>query len=1605
MGKSKGKIAVTKPRRLSTRSSSDSSGGSGIGGGSTAFNRRANTGRSDGDGGVDGRRSDRHDHDNNTTPRNTTQYENDLLHSLEESLDWHNQTTGFVSSYTVPLAHNVDSSTPVASNSAARRKIDAVTLVQAIPSQDQLNYLLKSTSSSSVSPIINYDGIQPQPNHLVIRREMSDNNLRDIFRPPSRSPSTSPKARARSNSDQHLPSLGLAFAAAAAATSDNSGIIHDNTSTTSLGGGKRRSPIPTRAPPPLPPVNKFNYNNNTDKQRTTTILPGDDNEEYRIDPSHNTQMKTSRTSPLRGIHIPISASAIIDIDSDIKRAINTKIKRKSKPKIKKNNLVIQPAAVSVSLPQQKKQLPPQRNCKPHSPPTTMLSPSPSTMSSRMLLPPTHPFSQIQSYPSQDSTSPLRTNNRHARSNSVASAMSDYSSAAESEATPQVRGGRRGGGLGQGVFGIVQSGAKHERGGEDDDDDVGARQGQEQYNKPNMTFSFSDDEEDDDFNQIHGTLGTPVSTQLTDRLSSTELRGIDISFALQEEATKTATAEGHRLKNITALPLVPADVVTTAAYVESNTYGNHRRTSTSLEVPFLNDLPQQYDTDGDQNETSSLDGSASQVSQFSSDDRFFEGIHNSGLQSLSFEQVAENDFNTCMDVEIEMVYNTGSMSFDTADNNSVVSDDDKVLENGSSAQDSTETRKEMEKRILQWRRGRHAWMKNSEESLCEKEKQYRHPPPVQRQQLAIDTKKSEKYEDDTDIEMAPLVSGSGHANNNGNHGKQLQHQLGSAITPKRVNSYSHLQHSTNDEEEDGEDYDDGDEFTGLTTPKHYSRPNDIPVIHCCGNRCYCCFLSFMHREFCCCMNNRIFQNSGWKKLLFVSSCFMLLAWVFTGGNLEKHHNEPSSKFNESNDPLARNKMKDDFYALHEYSDSEDDVADWQYKPDRVDGSASSAATNNDHQDHANTNDDPFARDSIVENSRIIDDGDDFTATGEGPNGDGHDIDSEDDVVDWQYQTDRVDGSTSSAATNNDHHGDTNINGDPLARNSIVENSRIIDDGDDFIATGEGPNGDGGTDYANNQQHQTANSPSAIDTIVVLGGCERRPSPMVDWMVDRLKRLYPDYNVLDGFPIEDIDNTEPTQRMMHLSADHSTPRLMTNKDEASQQVLSSSNTIVVAALINPYSWVEFMRVDSQEDLDRDHILGWREFVEEELPSINGTILDLRAACIQSTILSSSEQEDVEVVFPVRYEDMVDPYRDANFSSTSTPLPGLVGLVEQIQNRTGLRPVESAGWMESSIENNDFLADPVVCMNISCFASMHNSSDDASYIRYVNEHVDWSVEKLVGYQKWSVPKPDVDQIVILGERHNGAEWLVERLARCFPTVPVRYGLSRPGKWFQSAPEEPLPQTLIVSVFLNPHDWVELMRQYPINAPAHKDMEWHEFVLSSWERERSDLDKAISDTTHVNCSFGFYFEEVIPCMTKRDPQSDAFPLYELHPLTSGSRAGDPYASILELRADKIRNFLGAATFEGVVDSILVHYEDLVWDDDYLHLSKPYPGISGLLEEIDDRTNLVPDVNAGWFDDGEDYFKAKALGIGTMKLDPYYVQWMDEHVDWDVEMLVGYNP
>ena len=220
--------------------------------------------------------------------------------------------------------------------------------------------------------------------------------------------------------------------------------------------------------------------------------------------------------------------------------------------------------------------------------------------------------------------------------------------------------------------------------------------------------------------------------------------------------------------------------------------------------------------------------------------------------------------------------------------------------------------------------------------------------------------------------------------------------------------------------------------------------------------------------------------------------------------------------------------------------------------------------------------------------------------------------------------------------------------------------------------------------------------------------------------------------------------------------------------------------------------------------------------------------------------------------------------------------------------------------------------------------------------------------------------------------------------------------------------PNTLVISVFTNPYDWVELMRLHPINAPAHRDMEWDEFVTTSWERKRSNLDETlmsstiVDDVSQAHCSFGFYFHEIIPCLTKRDPNTDTFPLYEMQP---GN--GEPYSSIIHLREDKITSFLQAVSFDGVVADISVRYEDLLWEEGTGSGSPstlPFPGIAGLLEKIRDETSLVPDMDAGWILDEDDFFKAVPLASDEA-LDPYYAHWMEVNVNWDVEALVGYVP
>jgi len=91
------------------------------------------------------------------------------------------------------------------------------------------------------------------------------------------------------------------------------------------------------------------------------------------------------------------------------------------------------------------------------------------------------------------------------------------------------------------------------------------------------------------------------------------------------------------------------------------------------------------------------------------------------------------------------------------------------------------------------------------------------------------------------------------------------------------------------------------------------------------------------------------------------------------------------------------------------------------------------------------------------------------------------------------------------------------------------------------------------------------------------------------------------------------------------------------------------------------------------------------------------------------------------------------------------------------------------------------------------------------------------------------DVERIAVLGERNSKVSDIASHLVRCFPEVEVTTSLARLGKWFQDEQLEfSKSPTLVVSAFLNIYDWVDLMRQFPLHAPNHENMDWHTFVTT---------------------------------------------------------------------------------------------------------------------------------------------------------------------------------
>eukprot|EP00592_Proboscia_alata_P023085 CAMPEP_0194408304 /NCGR_PEP_ID=MMETSP0176-20130528/6223_1 /TAXON_ID=216777 /ORGANISM="Proboscia alata, Strain PI-D3" /LENGTH=887 /DNA_ID=CAMNT_0039208359 /DNA_START=177 /DNA_END=2840 /DNA_ORIENTATION=+ len=257
-------------------------------------------------------------------------------------------------------------------------------------------------------------------------------------------------------------------------------------------------------------------------------------------------------------------------------------------------------------------------------------------------------------------------------------------------------------------------------------------------------------------------------------------------------------------------------------------------------------------------------------------------------------------------------------------------------------------------------------------------------------------------------------------------------------------------------------------------------------------------------------------------------------------------------------------------------------------------------------------------------------------------------------------------------------------------------------------------------------------------------------------------------------------------------------------------------------------------------------------------------------------------------------------------------------------------------------------------------------------------------------------VDQIVVLGST------TVRNLIReCYPATSVQGKLQRNGVFFQNSQKftgyDVTNPKLVLSVHVNPYDWVERMRSVPEYTPNHVGLGWKDFVTREWSMERPARDLNMNmNMGNVTCQANFDYNEIVSCMKLTDMEaangttaaSVMNPMYELN--IDGS--GQAYPSILELRRDKIHNHMGVRNWEdkGVELFKGVRYEDLTERE----------GVQNLLDWIASRTTLPsPECNA---------VDSVLSAIGTNNQpdgDHQYLNFVTEHAHWQMEKMLGYEP
>lgn len=255
-------------------------------------------------------------------------------------------------------------------------------------------------------------------------------------------------------------------------------------------------------------------------------------------------------------------------------------------------------------------------------------------------------------------------------------------------------------------------------------------------------------------------------------------------------------------------------------------------------------------------------------------------------------------------------------------------------------------------------------------------------------------------------------------------------------------------------------------------------------------------------------------------------------------------------------------------------------------------------------------------------------------------------------------------------------------------------------------------------------------------------------------------------------------------------------------------------------------------------------------------------------------------------------------------------------------------------------------------------------------------------------------IDTIALIGERNSGTTWMLRELRKCYgDSFRVLNHMTRHKHYFQYNYEKyPYNNTLVVAEFRNPYQWLLAMIEKPRRCTAHRNMDWKTFVTTPWTTARAPSDMKHANSTEPVCQERFRYHEVVSCerypapheylvfKDKNRPKNQSIPIYELR--RDGS--GQPYSHVMEMRADKIRNHvLEVREFPFVKGLVIVRYEDLLSH-----------GTADLHSKVFEATGIRPHCAV----------TPPQPDRPQREMPDGFKAWVDEHVDWDAEALIGYS-